>query len=167
MDEDLRRHMFSRAVADYAGLAQRIASSYEADSDLVDDLVQDVFLALWRALPSFREDSSLKTYLARIAHNVCVSHVRKETRRPTSELSVDLPDSGPTPELHADHNLKRTRLFDAVRAMKLPDRQVISLHLEGFSNREIGQMLDISEGSVAVRLTRLRKTLAETIGGAK
>ena len=48
-------------------MIKRIASSYERQAHLVEELVQDVYLAIWRALPSFRGDSSLRTFVARIA----------------------------------------------------------------------------------------------------
>lgn len=61
------------------------------------------------------------------------------------------------------------RLFAAVRALPLGQRQVVSMHLEGFSNREIGDALELSDGNVAVRMTRareaLRRALREAEGG--
>ncbi len=150
---------FRTIVDEHRGLVARIASSYEARSDLVDELVQDVFLALWRAIESFRGDASVRTFVARIAHNVCASHVRKAVRRKTVPLEDDHLDHVPSAETEAGELSRRLRLLKAIRSLPLPDRQLITLHLEGFSNREIADTLELSEGNAAVRLTRLRAKL--------
>ncbi len=153
--------MFRGLVQDHRGLVSRIASSYEVRDDLVEELVQDVFLALWRAIDRFRGDASLRTYVARIAHNVCASHVRKAVRSRT----VALEDGHLEPALSAEDAAgqlnSRARLLDAIRSLPLPARQLLTLHLEGFSNREIAETLDLSEGNTAVRLTRLRAQLKQ------
>ena len=154
---------FEQIVETYAGLVARIASTYEARHALAEELVQDIFLAVWRALRSFRGDASLKTFVARIAHNVCASHVRREVRRKSEPLEESQLDLAPSAEADAHEADARARMLDAVRALKLPDRQLITLHLEGFSNREIADVLDISEGNAAVRLTRLRATLKKQV----
>ena len=66
---------FERIVADYGPLISRIAMSYEADPTLREDLTQQIFLAVWQALPSYRGDSSLKTFIARVAQNRSISFV--------------------------------------------------------------------------------------------
>ena len=73
---------FERIVSDYGPLISRIAMSYEADPALREDLVQQIFLAVWQALPSFRADSTLKTFIARIAQNRAISFVAKQVRQP-------------------------------------------------------------------------------------
>jgi RNA polymerase sigma factor (sigma-70 family) len=157
---------FQGAVREHAGLVARIAASYERDAALVDDLVQEVFLAFWRALPSYRDEAALMTFLARIAHNVCVSHVRRQVRRPREQANASVlaetPDErsgGPAERAELDD--RRQRLLDAVRSLPLPLRQVVTLHLEGFSGREIAGTLEITENNAAVRLTRARTALRE------
>jgi RNA polymerase sigma-70 factor (ECF subfamily) len=155
---------FRDVVREHGPLIARIASTYEVRPALVEELVQDVFVQLWAALPKFRGDSSLRTFVARIAHNVCVSHVRKASRAKDVDLNDDMPASGATPETATEQNLMRERLLAAVRALPLPQRQVVTLHLEGLANTEIASVLGLSDGNVAVRLNRARKRLAELMG---
>lgn len=143
----------------------RIVSTYERRPALAEELVQETFTALWKALPSFRGESSLKTFTARIAHNVCVSHVRKESRGQMQDLDETLPDDRDSPEQQADRSSQRRRLLAAVRDLPLGQRQVVTLHLEGFADAEIGEALGLSTGNVAVRLTRARATLKNQMGG--
>src|SRR5579862_4351699 len=62
-----RQETFEQIVLEQDVMIKRIASSYEAQTHLVEDLVQDIYFAIWRALPSFRGDSSFRTFVARIA----------------------------------------------------------------------------------------------------
>ena len=153
---------FDAVVAAHARLVARIAATYERRPALVEELVQDVFLAVFRALPRFRGDASLKTFIARIAHNVGVDHVRRATRRPGEaheELGRDVADAGEGVEGATDLSLKRERLVRAVRELPVSLRQVMSLHLEGFSNVEIAEALGLSAGNVGVRLHRAKADL--------
>ena len=160
------RENFATLLDEHGALLSRIAASYEADPALRDDLLQDIALALWRALPSWRDEASLKTFVARVAHNRAVSHVIGRTRRaPTVELDegiVDVRTSGPEESAHRDQ--KRLRLQDAVRALPLSLRQAVSLALEGFNHQEIADALDIAVNSVGVRLHRARAALKTAMG---
>lgn len=167
MTADGRHKRFERWVGDYGAMVSRIASTYEARPALAEELVQESFMGLWRALPGFREEASAKTFVARITHNVCISHVRKAVKAKSGPLDEKLTDTSPRPDELAEKSSERRALLEAVRALPLQNRQIVSLHLEGFSNREIGDALGISEGNIAVRLTRARAQLKVTIGGRK
>lgn len=165
MTADKYHKRFELWIADYGGMVGRIASTYEARPALVEELVQESFMGLWRALPSFREEASAKTFVARITHNVCISHVRKAVKMPLDALDEQMADGRPRPEDLAERSSARRVLLEAVRALPLQSRQIVSLHLEGFSNRDISEALGLSEGNIGVRLTRLRTKLKAMIGG--
>ena len=152
----------------------RVAAAYERDPARRDDLFQEICLAVWRALPRFRGEASERTFVFRIAHNRGLSH-RSRRPAPTLELSdvhelaeateADvLTDPRPSPEDAAGESQRRERLRAAVLALPLPLRQVLTLTLEGLSQREVGQVLGISENNVAVRLTRARRALKQALG---
>ena len=102
----------------------RIAASYEVDPALRDDLLQEIALALWRALPGWREEASMRTFVARIAHNRGASHVLGERRRPRpGTLPEDLPDPGIAPDHHTHMTQQSARLQAAVRDLPLALRQ--------------------------------------------
>ncbi|MBD8872641.1 sigma-70 family RNA polymerase sigma factor [Rhodanobacter sp. DHB23] len=161
----MREGEFAALLHGHAGLLSRIAASYEADPSLRDDLLQDIALALWKALPAWRGEAALKTFVARVAHNRGASHVIGRTRRPAAQgLDDDLADPAHGPESHAQLEQKRLRLQDAVRALPLTLRQAVTLALEGFSQQEIALALGISANNVAVRLNRARKALKDALG---
>ena len=151
-------------------MIERIAGSYERRPALVAELTQEIALALWRALPKFRGDASERTFVARIAHNVGVSHVRRAVARPGDSAfenpdpgTVALADERPLPEQNADDEQRRTLLLQAVRALPLSLRAVMTLHLEGFANTEIADALSLSPGNVGVRLNRGRSHIKQAL----
>jgi len=151
---------FERIVADYGPLITRIAASYEADPGLREDLTQQILLAVWQALPSYRADASLKTFIARVAQNRSISFVTKQVRLPpVAELPEKLEADTLNPEESAIEVNEREILLEATRRLPLPQRQVIILVLEGFSYPEISEMLDIAPNALALRLSRAKTAL--------
>ncbi len=161
-----REARFSRMLDEHGGALRRLAASYERDPARREDLVQEIALAIWQALPGFREECSERTFLFRIAHNRGLSHVwRRRATRGQADLTEAEPvaDSGEGPESRAEGNERRARLREAVLALPIGARQVITLTLEGLSQREIGEVLGISETNVAVRVSRARRLLQQAL----
>jgi RNA polymerase sigma-70 factor (ECF subfamily) len=127
--------------------------------------VQDVYLAIWRALPSFRGDSSLRTFVARIATNRAVTHVARALKLPPSlELSEDIPAPGDNPEGQVIAIDRAARLTSAVRSLPLAYRQTATLTLEGLTTKEIADVLGITTNAVAIRMSRAKDLLRVLIG---
>ena len=151
---------FERIVREFGPLISRIAMTYEADPALREDLVQQIFLAVWQALPSYRADASLKTFVARIAQNRAISFVARQVRLPpTAEMPELVESDQPDPEQSAIEASERKMLLEATRRLPLPQREVIILVLEGFSYAEIADMLNIAPNALALRLSRAKATL--------
>lgn len=145
-------------------MLSRIAASYEAEPRRREDLLQEINLALWRALPQWRGDASLRTFAARIAHNRAVDHLVRHSKLGEDVIDERHADTGPDPQRHAEREQVRERLLAAVRRLPLGQRQPVVLALEGFSQQEIGATLGIEENTVAQRLSRARKQLREWLG---
>lgn len=162
---DEREAQYLRILSEHDRAIRRLAATYERDPGRRQDLVQDIWLALWQALPGFRGDCSERTFVFRLAHNRGVSHVQRWRLRRTDVLSDDAPVAAkaPDPERAATERQRRERLEAAVHRLPLGLRQVIVLALEGLGHREIGDVVGISENNVAVRLTRARAALARDL----
>lgn len=151
---------FSQILDTHAGLLSRIASLYEVRSTQREDLLQEIAFAIWKALPAWRGDASLKTFIARIAHNRGVNHVMADRRHGAhEELPETLLDGRPQPDQQAYRYQQGRQLLKAIRRLPLGIRQVTTLALEGFSHAEIGDILGISVNNVDVRLSRARSAL--------
>jgi RNA polymerase sigma-70 factor (ECF subfamily) len=156
---------FDDLVREHGRMIARIAASHEARPHLAEELVQDIWFAVWRALPSFRGDSPLKGFVARIASNRAASHVARAVRAPrTEEVSEDVHDGAVGPEAAAIEQDAGTRLMAAVRELPLVTRQVVTLTLEGFEPREIAAALGLTANAVSIRLTRAKEQLRTHLG---
>jgi RNA polymerase sigma-70 factor (ECF subfamily) len=156
---------FDEVVQQFGPMIRRIAKSHEADQGLAEELAQDILFALWRALPSFRGEGSLRAFVARIAGNRSLAHVKRALRRGRStELDEGIPAPGASPEASVIAGERQARLLAAVRALPLGPRQVVILTLEGLGAGEIAAVLGTTPNAVAVRLSRARQTLKTLMG---
>lgn len=152
--------LFDEVVTQCTGLISRIALSFEADATLRRELIQDILLAVWVALPSFRGDSSLKTFVASIAQKRSISHVTRRAREPRQvELSPEILSSVPLPDEIAVRNDQRRHLIDSIQMLPIPQREAIVLTLEGFSHGEIADILGISVNAAMLRCQRAKAAL--------
>jgi RNA polymerase sigma-70 factor (ECF subfamily) len=153
-----------QTLKSYSGMLSRIVATYEADPAIQQEVMQEVSFAVWRALPKFRGEGSEKAFIARVAQNICLTHVRKEVRRPRSvELDYDMKSENATPEELTEKDQQRENLLMAVRSLPLPMKQVVTLALEGFSHKEIGTSLGISENNAMVRFSRAKAELKKAL----
>ena len=147
---------------------RRLAWSYARDAAEGDDLLQEITLALWSALPRFRGDCSERTWVYRVAHNTGISYSTSRRRRASHESAIP-PRAEPTsvsnPEVEAIDRQRAGRLWSAIRELSLADHQIICLHLEGLSAAAIEDVTGVSAGSVATRLTRVRQRLVARLRG--
>jgi RNA polymerase sigma-70 factor (ECF subfamily) len=159
------RALFDEIAREHDAMIKRIASTHEMTPHLAEELVQDIYVAIWKALPSFRKDASLRTFVARIATNRAVTHVVRALKLPRpAELRDDLPTSDDSPETKLIAQDRKTHLLAAVRRLPLTFRAPAMLALEGLTPGEIADVLGISANAVAIRLSRgkeLLRTLLE------
>ena len=166
-DRDSRDERIVALLQAEAPALRRLAGAYEADPARRDDLVQEIALALWEALPRFRGDSSLRTFAYRIAHNQGLRHAGREAGRRQVPLEAAGVVSDPRldPLAAATEAEESARLQAAVRELPLLLREALVLRLEGLSAREIAAVLGTSENGVMIRLSRARAMLRERLVG--
>jgi RNA polymerase sigma factor (sigma-70 family) len=154
-----------RVLRTHAPALGRLAASYESRPALREELLQDIAFALWRALPSFRQESSEKTFVMRIATNRALSHI---AARPPAADGLDaadeVADTLPRPDEMAARAQTAARLQYAVHGLPLALRQVMVLAFEGLSNEEIAAVLGLTAGNVGVRLHRGKALLKAALG---
>jgi RNA polymerase sigma-70 factor (ECF subfamily) len=158
-DQDAR---YADAAAQWGAALQRIARAYEADPERRRDLLQDMHVTLWKSFASFDGRCSVRTWVYRVAGNVAASHVAREKRDRlqlvTLDAIEDLPDAGNATG-RAEEEAALARLYALIHRLKSPDRQVITLYLEGLSADAIGEVTGITPGAIATRISRLKTLL--------
>lgn len=142
---------FREAVARYGPALRRVAVGYAGEDGEEDDLYQEILFQAWRSLPRFRGDSALSTWLYRIALNTALTHRRRRRRRDR------INSLAPPPAATAgDPRGQAALLRDFLASLDGLDRSVALLYLEDLSNGDIGEVLGLSTGAVAVRVHRIK-----------
>jgi RNA polymerase sigma-70 factor, ECF subfamily len=133
-----------------------------------EDLTQDVFLALHKALPGFRGDAKLATLLHRIAINRACEYLRIKARRPSTPVDAGffdaLVDGGGSPERRASERQALQRVFDCLARIKPKKRVAFVLRVvDGLSFEEIAELVDATPEAVAKRVQHAQSELDELI----
>ena len=144
------------AVKAYGAQLLRLCFLYLHDRHLAEDAVQETFLRAFRGYGSFRKDSSEKTWLTRIAVNVCKSALRRERPLPLSEA----------PEGSYEARFRDDTVLQAVCALPDKLREVVLLYyFQELSTPEIAQMLHLPRNVITARLSRARAQLKTDLKG--
>jgi RNA polymerase sigma-70 factor, ECF subfamily len=142
----------------------RYARSFGLSDEMAEDVVQDVFVALFRHLVLDRPRHNLAGWLFRVTRNLSLKQRRRAGTSPadpfTSLLLERLVDPADTPEERLAFDQRSQRLRSVVRALTPRDRQCVYLRSEGRSYREIAGALGMSLGGVAKSLARALGRLA-------
>ena len=159
----LERH-FDGVLAAHGPALSRLAGSYTNTPSDRDDLLQEIAIAIWQALPRFRGDCSERTFLFRIAHNRGIAYLAR-SRSQVAGLAeeIEVYDPAPDPESELAQEQSTARLRRAIHRLPVAYRQVVTLTLEGLGYGEIAEVLGISESNVGVRLSRARQILRESL----
>ena len=147
---------FADIVREHKTTIYTVCYMFANDREEVEDLFQEVLIALWRGLESFRGESALRSWIYRISLNTCISADRKKRRRADSvrlDMNINLfADSD-------DNSRQAQMLRKRIARLGVFDRAIILLWLENLSYEEIGAIVGISAKNVSVRLVRIREQL--------
>jgi RNA polymerase sigma-70 factor (ECF subfamily) len=148
----------------------RYVTSLGLGAEETEDVVQEVFLALFRHLRLGRDASNLTGWLFRVAHNLALRQRHKIRRRRAQDSSNDSlrrqrVDPAPDPETRFAQSERQRRLRAVVDALPERERRCVFLRAEGLSYRDIGVALCVSLGTVAKSLARAMTRLANADGG--
>jgi len=134
--------------------------------DDTDDVLQNVFIRIWKGLETFREDSQLYTWLYRIATNECLTFLDQQKKRASVSLS-DL-ESGLSEKIKADENFDANKLEWKLQLaiQQLPDKQRVVFQLRYYDEmpyEEMSRVLDTSEGALKASYHHAVKKIEEYI----
>lgn len=160
VDQDYET-LFHDVASRWLPSLQRLAAVYEYSAGAREELVQEILLAVWQSLPKFRQESSLRTWVYRIAHNVAASHVMKAKRRRVGQAALEeiAAQAVSTASLDVEARSQVRVLNTFIRTLKATDQQVILLSLEELPQDEIANITGLSPSNVSTRVHRIRKQL--------
>jgi len=167
VDRDRQRFtsLVQHADPTMRGIAWRILGNQAA----MEDALQEAYIKAWRHFERFDGDrDGFRAWLARIVHNTCIDHIRRERKRQNDVDIDDRRDVDSGAVAIADRVLSRQAIRDALR--RLPADQAAAMALvdgEGYSYDEVAQILEVPRGTVASRVARARETMRRELGFEK
>lgn len=161
---------FETLMEKYEKKMYAVALRMCANREDAQDCLQDAMLRIYKALPSFKGQSSFFTWVYRITMNTCLDDLRrKKVRQAASvdqliELGWSPADAEDTPEKHHDRSELRRNLSRAIQQLPEEMRAAIILRdVQGFSYDEIAEALSTNVGTVKSRISRGREKLREIL----
>jgi RNA polymerase sigma-70 factor (ECF subfamily) len=150
---------------------RRYVGAFGLTTEVTEDIVQEVFLQLFRHLRLGRSRANLPAWIFRVGHNLALKQRQKAARRQRWEGTWDVTlvngvrDPGANPEQQLADDRRTHRLRAVVLALPERDRQCLFLRAEGLRYREIAKTLDVSLGAVAKSLARTMTRLTNVAEG--
>lgn len=144
------------------GIIYKVCNLYCLEKEYKQDLFQEIVLQLWKAFPSFRNESLRTTWMYRVALNTAISDFRKEIRKPErkpiTSSEFQIPDISQFEDEHDNLSL----LKQAVQQLSKIEKAIIMLYLDEKSYEEMSEVMGITKSNIGVKLNRI-KTKLETI----
>lgn len=158
---------FKRWIKDYRGIVFKVTRAYAWSPQDREDLSQEVFLQLWRSVPSFQGHAAESTWVYKVALNTAMTWRRDSHAKGVSGAPPDdTPCPKPLPDDAASAQELVEWLYKELALMSKVDRSIALLYLDGFSYRSMAEVMGISESNVGVKLNRIKNRLAERVKGA-
>lgn len=160
-----RETIFLNALEENQEKLFRVCSIYSKDHEDAKDLFQEVLIQVWRSMTTFKGNSSLSTWMFRIALNVCLRFKSKHSKSQNRLVRLDsmtIANFG-SEESSEGENEKLISLRKCVKKLNEGDKAVIALYLEGLAYREISSILGLSENNIAVKVKRIKSKLLHCI----
>lgn len=151
---DAQRELYETFGQRVYQLAVRIVGANDAE-----DLTQQIFLQLFQKMKQFNGESQFQTWMFRLASNECLMHLRSGKRQREVLQAMDQPNES----MPASAQVDVADLLETALARLEPDLRTVFVlrEMENLNYQELSDVLEISEGTVASRLSRARKLLRE------
>jgi len=157
---------FIEQINKHQGILQKICNIYFYHNPYKEDYFQEILIRVWKAYPSFRNESAFSTWLYRIALNTAIDIIRKQSLQPQYvELSI-LEYNMSESENNTTSDMS-DQLYKAIHQLSDTEKAIILLHLEEYNYREIAEIIGISEGNAGVRISRIKKQLVKILENGK
>lgn len=149
---------FLTRLKEHQNIIYKLVHLYAVSEEDKKDLYQEIVLQAWKAFPAFRGEAKFSTWLYRL----CLNTIFTLQRRPNK---MEYTDTARYEEqlTTTSHNDEKERLYKAIRTLPETERAIISLHLDGYDNKEVGEFLGITANGVGVKLHRAKQQLTSLL----
>lgn len=152
---------YLQKIEEHKGIILKVVNLYADDLEDRKDLYQEIVFQSWSAYARFEGNSKFSTWLYRISLNVALTFLNKHKKAATLKDNTALETAYQPAELSERADF----LYRAIKQLAEIDRSIIMLHLDGFDNTEISEIMGLSKTNINVKLHRIKQQLTTIING--
>ena len=153
---------FTELLYQNQGIVHKICNLYFINRVEKDDYKQELIIQLWKAFPSFNNQSKFSTWMYRVCLNAAIDILRKEKVQPQF-VKLDNHSFGKISEPNNEINENQEKLYQAINELSDIDKAIITLYLDEFSYKEISEIIGISESNTGVKINRIKSLILKSI----
>jgi RNA polymerase sigma-70 factor (ECF subfamily) len=159
MTEEQQKHKFDEWITLHRALLFKVIRSY-ADTEVDrNDLFQEIAIQVYRSVPNFKGNSSVVTWMYRIALNTAIKWLTKEKKHSKNHESIQSDAPVIATNYDFEYEEKVEWLYKTIKTFEEVERSMSLLLLDGYSYKEIAEIVGISESNVGVKIHRIKKKL--------
>ena len=152
---------FQELIEQHRGILYKVARAYCPLEEERQDLIQEMMIQIWQALPRYNAEYKSSTWIYRIALNVAISYYRKKTTQQRRQQAIDLKELTGTDTDFSEKEQQFRLLEQFISELKELDRALMVLYLEDRNHAEIAEILGISISNVATKVGRIKDKLKQ------
>lgn len=142
-------------------IVHKMCRIYTDNQEDHEDLFQEITIEVWKAYPRFRGDAKFSTWMYRIALNVAMTSLKR--KKIPMDTSFEISNISIKNEDYHDDSDKLKSMYDAIHQLSQEEKALIMMFLDDKPYREIGEILNITEGNARVRMNRAKNNLKNLI----
>ena len=153
-----RDQVFEGWIGAHKAILFKVARAYGSTHADREDLFQEIALQVWHSVEAFRGDAAVTTWIYRVALNTAIAWTRKQRKHGAGRQELDAASG-----LLAEPQVRDPRLewiYQRIADLDEVNRSLALLMLDGFSYRDMSQVLGLSESNVGVKINRIKATLS-------
>ena len=157
----LTEKAFLDIIRQHERMLHKICHVYASDLSTKQDLLQEIILQLWKSFNGFRNESKISTWMYRIALNTALTQLRRgKSKVPLSFIGFEFKDMIDKND-SSDQQEKLDILYNAISNLNEVEKAIIMLYLEEKSYDEMKEVLGISQGTLRVKMNRIKEKLRQ------
>jgi len=162
MTDAERNRIFEEWIEAHKAILFKVARAYGSTHADREDLFQEIALQVWHSVPAFRGDSAVTTWIYRVALNTALAWSRKERKHGRGRQDFDAATALLVAPPGRDPRIEW--IYRQIAELDEVNRSLALLMLDGFSYRDMSQILGLGESNVGVRINRIKAALAARLG---
>ena len=157
MTEKEQQHIFENWLDQHKALIFKLVRAYAFTATDQEDLFQEITIQVWHSIPTFRQEAAVTTWIYRISLNTAIKWVRKERKHSQAKTLDNVQHILQEGRIQMDDRL--VWLYQEIHQLDEIDRSITLLLLDGFSYKEMADILGITQSNVGVKINRIKKYL--------